>query len=91
MLHMHTHSILFIDSCHPQLAQALTTIGVHCDYDYTSSKEEIIAKLSHYTGLVIRSRFKLDADFLKHCTPFSQVLSPSASLVSVYSRSLQLR
>jgi D-3-phosphoglycerate dehydrogenase len=80
---MHTNSILFIDSCHPHLAQALTAIGVQCDHDYTSTKEEIIAKLHYYTGIVIRSRFKLDAAFLNHCTPIKCIARVGAGMENI--------
>ena len=80
---MHTNSVLFIDSCHPYLAQALTTIGVQCVHDYTSTKDEIKTKLGNYTGIVIRSRFKLDADFLSHCTHIKCIARVGAGMENI--------
>jgi D-3-phosphoglycerate dehydrogenase len=56
--------ILFLDSNHPVMIDTLRANGFICDEDYSSTKEEVIAKLHMYHGVVIRSRFKLDRDFL---------------------------
>lgn len=52
--------ILFIDSTHPLLAQLLMEVGYEIEYEYTSSKEEIINKIDAFFGIIIRSRFKID-------------------------------
>ncbi len=46
------------------MLEILRGAGFDCDEDYTSSREEICAKLYAYHGVVIRSRFKLDKSFL---------------------------
>jgi D-3-phosphoglycerate dehydrogenase len=56
--------ILLLDSNHPLLTETLTKNGFACDEDYTSSKAEIEAKLSNYKAVVIRSRFKIDKQFI---------------------------
>jgi D-3-phosphoglycerate dehydrogenase len=42
--------------------------GFVCDEDYVSTKEEIKEKISVYDAIVIRSRFKIDADFIDAAT-----------------------
>lgn len=56
--------ILFIDSMHPLLEKLLENAGFNCEHDYESPKEVIESKLHQYLGIVIRSRFKIDANFI---------------------------
>ncbi|MFM7895936.1 MAG: hydroxyacid dehydrogenase, partial [Flavobacterium sp.] len=50
--------ILHIDSNHPLLWEQLEQAGFHNEADFTSSKQEVEAKIENYHGIVIRSRFK---------------------------------
>jgi D-3-phosphoglycerate dehydrogenase len=59
-----TKKILFLDSNHPSMLEILRSNGFICDEDYTSPKSEIQKKLGEYHGVVIRSRFLLDREFL---------------------------
>lgn len=56
--------VLFIDTVHPILWEELENNGFHCIEAYDLSKEEVKAKNSDVYGIVVRSRFKIDADFL---------------------------
>jgi len=56
--------VLFIDTTHKTLSQGLENLGYKTELDNTSSKQEIESKLKNYEGVVIRSRFKLDKQFL---------------------------
>lgn len=56
--------ILHIDSNHPLLLNQLKDLGFINHEDYTSSKEEIEAKISDYDGIIIRSRFTINKQFL---------------------------
>ncbi|MBW2961937.1 2-hydroxyacid dehydrogenase [Mesonia aestuariivivens] len=56
--------VLHLDKNHPLILEQLQELGFANDEDYTSSKEEILAKINNYEGLIIRSRFKLDVAFL---------------------------
>ena len=57
--------ILHLDTNHPILIEQLNSLGFTNDEDYTSSKAEIVAKIHLYDGLIIRSRFSIDASFLE--------------------------
>ena len=57
--------ILHLDTNHPILIEQLNNLGFTNDEDYTSSKDEILAKINLYDGLIIRSRFSIDASFLE--------------------------
>lgn len=56
--------ILHVDTNHPLLIQQLNDLGFVNDEDYNSSKEQIETKISNYDGLIIRSRFTIDKQFL---------------------------
>ena len=61
--------ILFIDSAHPSLKQELEKNGFTCDEDFNSSKSEIEKRLSSYNGIILRSRFDVDKQFIDRLTP----------------------
>lgn len=56
--------VLHLDSNHPLLIDQLNDLGFTNNIDYTSSKEEIETKISDYDGIIIRSRFSIDKQFL---------------------------
>ena len=57
-------SALHIDSNHEVLAQGLSQLGYDHTFDYSSSAEEILQGWKGYKGLVVRSRFSINADFI---------------------------
>ena len=56
--------ILFIDTVHPLLKQGLEKENHICDTAYNKSKTEIEQIISNYQGIIIRSRFKIDKQFI---------------------------
>ena len=58
------YKILAIDSNHECLNTGLRDAGFIVDEDYTSSKEIIEQKIADYDGMIVRSRFPIDKDFL---------------------------
>ena len=56
--------ILFIDTVHPLLKQELEKENHICDTAYNKSKTEIQQIISNYQGIIIRSRFKIDKQFI---------------------------
>tara|TARA_R110002096_G_scaffold126532_3_gene273660 strand:- start:92987 stop:93925 length:939 start_codon:yes stop_codon:yes gene_type:complete len=57
--------VLVIDSVHQDLLQGLRDLNFEIIEDYSTSKEKLIPKLGEYNGLILRSRFPIDKDFLK--------------------------
>lgn len=57
-------NILHLDSNHPLLINQLKDLGFTNHEDFSSSKEEVEAKIAAYDGLIIRSRFTIDKSFL---------------------------
>ena len=56
--------VLHLDTNHPLLIQQLNDLGFTNDEDYSSLKAEIEVKISYYDGIIIRSRFTIDRQFL---------------------------
>lgn len=56
--------ILHLDSNHELLINQLNDLGFTNHEDYTSSKQDIEAKIHAYDGFIIRSRFTIDKQFL---------------------------
>jgi len=56
--------VLHVDINHPLIIEQFSELGFQNDEDYTSSKEQIEDKIAKYDGLIIRSRFTIDANFL---------------------------
>lgn len=56
--------ILHLDTNHELLINQLNDLGFTNHEDYTSSKEAIEAKIHEYDGIVLRSRFIIDKQFL---------------------------
>lgn len=75
--------ILHIDSNNPILWNQLEALGFQNEADYTSSKEEIEAKIENYHGIVIRSRFKIDKTFLDRARNLQFIARVGAGLESI--------
>ena len=75
--------ILHIDSNHPLLWEQLVAAGFQNETDFTSSKETIEAKIANYHGIVIRSRFKIDKNFIDKATNLQFIARVGAGLESI--------
>ena len=75
--------ILHIDSNHPLLWEQLQQAGFQNEADFTSSKQEVEAKIENYHGIVIRSRFKIDKTFLDKATNLQFIARVGAGLESI--------
>lgn len=56
--------VLHVDINHPLIIEQFYELGFQNDEDYTSTKKEIESKIDQYDGLIIRSRFTIDSQFL---------------------------
>jgi D-3-phosphoglycerate dehydrogenase len=65
------------------MMQQLQQVGFINHEDFTSSKEEIEAKIHEYQGIVIRSRFKIDKTFLDKATNLQFIARVGAGLESI--------
>ncbi len=75
--------ILHIDSNHPLLWEQLEQAGFQNEADFTSSKTAIESKIQNYHGIVIRSRFKIDREFMDKATNLRFIARVGAGLESI--------
>ncbi|HZW62067.1 MAG TPA: 2-hydroxyacid dehydrogenase [Flavobacteriaceae bacterium] len=75
--------ILHLDTNHPLLFQQLKALGFQNDEDYTSSKEIIEAKIESYEGIVIRSRFTIDRQFIDSASRLKFIARVGAGLENI--------
>jgi len=75
--------ILHLDSNHPLLWEQLENASFQNEADFTSTKEEIEAKIHNYHGIVIRSRFKINKSFLDKATNLQFIARVGAGLESI--------
>lgn len=75
--------VLIIDTVDPILTDGLRSLGYKLDEDYKSSKAEIMAKLSEYGGIVIRSRFPVDKEFIESGTSLKFIARVGAGMENI--------
>lgn len=75
--------ILHVDANHPLLLEQFANLGFQNDEDYTSSKKEIEEKIQDYDGLILRSRFTVDREFLNKATKLKFIGRLGAGLENI--------
>ncbi len=75
--------ILHLDKNHESLINQLNDLGFTNHEDYISSKLAIEAKISDYDGLIIRSRFTIDKQFLNAATNLKFIGRVGAGLENI--------
>lgn len=75
--------ILHIDSNNSLLWNQLQQAGFTNEEDFASSKEEIEEKIQNYNGIIIRSRFKIDRQFIDKATNLQFIARVGAGLESI--------
>ena len=83
--------ILHLDTNHPILIEKLTKAGFTNDENYTSSEREIKRVISNYDGIVIRSRFNIDRNFLDAASQLKFIARVGAGLESIDEKYAQER
>src|SRR5690606_35090967 len=75
--------ILHLDSNHPLLLKMLDDSGFSNEENYKASKAEIEEIISNYDGIVIRSRFNIDKQFLDAAKNLKFIARVGAGLESI--------
>ena len=76
-------NILFIDTVHPLLKESLERAGHHCQEGYAWSREEVLKQAGAYEGVVIRSRIRLDEEFLKSASRLKFIARAGAGMENI--------
>lgn len=83
--------ILFIDKVHPKLQEHLESSGYYCQLAYDKNQKEITEIIADFDGIVIRSRFKIDKEFLAHCTNLKFIARAGSGMENIDSKQAQLQ
>lgn len=75
--------ILHLDTNHELLINQLNDLGFTNHEDYTATKDEIEAKIANYDGIVLRSRFTIDKQFLDAATHLKFIGRVGAGLENI--------
>lgn len=75
--------ILHLDTNHPLLWDQLEQAGFTNEADFTSTKQEVENKIENYHGIVIRSRFKIDKNFIDKAKNLQFIARVGAGLESI--------
>ena len=82
--------VLHLDTNHEILIRGLEALGFENDTDYNSSKSDIEARIGDYDGIIIRSRFPIDGEFLDKASKLKFIGRVGAGLENIdvrYARS----
>ncbi|KAA2218879.1 2-hydroxyacid dehydrogenase [Maribacter flavus] len=83
--------VLHVDRNHPLIIEQFNAMGFVNDEDYVSTKKAIEEKIGDYDGLIIRSRFTIDASFLdkaKHLKFIGRLGAGLENIDTRYAKSL---
>lgn len=75
--------VLHLDTNHPLLIQQLNQLGFENDEEYSATKEEVERNIHEYDGIIIRSRFPLDQQFLDKATRLKFIGRVGAGLENI--------
>ncbi|MGB1002960.1 MAG: NAD(P)-dependent oxidoreductase [Salibacteraceae bacterium] len=75
--------VLFIDSVHPILQKKFTEIHYKCTDGTQWTKDEIFDKIKDYDGVVIRSKFTIDKEFLKKANSLKFIARSGSGLENI--------
>jgi D-3-phosphoglycerate dehydrogenase len=75
--------ILFIDTTHPFLKQELEKQNYICDTAYNKSKGEIQEIIHNYQGVIIRSRFIIDKEFIDYASELKFIARAGSGLENI--------
>lgn len=75
--------VIFIDSVHQSIIDEFSNAGFTCDYLPTSSPNEIIEKIHHYDGAIIRSRIEFSKEIIDKASNLKFIGRVGAGMESI--------
>lgn len=75
--------VLLLDKNHPLITEQLTAKGFSLDEDFTSSYDEVLAKIEGYDGTIIRSRIPVDQKFIEHAKNLKFIARVGAGMENI--------
>ena len=83
--------VLHLEENHPALIEGLQALGFENDEAYTDSLDEILAKIDQYDGLIIRSKYPINEDFLSRAKKLKFIGRVGAGLENIDLKAVELR
>lgn len=75
--------ILLLDKNHPLITEQLLAQNFVLEEDFTSSYDEVCAKIENYEGIIIRSRIPLDKNFLEQAKTLKFIARVGAGMENI--------
>lgn len=75
--------VVFLDEVHEVLSERLTHAGFSCIYAFDASAEDCKQLVANADGIVIRSRFRMDSDFLDHAVNLKFIARSGAGMENI--------
>ncbi len=75
--------IAIIDQVHECISEAFLQKGWECDFLYEHNREQLLAVIHQYDGIVLRSRIKMDRELLSKATELKFIGRPGAGLENI--------
>ena len=75
--------MLFIDAVHPILREELESDGWVCDWHVNKSLDEIQKEIGNYEGVVIRSKFSMNAEMLGRAVKLKFIARSGSGLENI--------
>ena len=75
--------ILLLDSNHPLITEQLLAKDFILEEDFSSSYDEVLKKINHYEGIIIRSRIPLDKNFLENAKNLKFIARVGAGMENI--------
>lgn len=83
--------VLHLEENHPNLIEGLQALGFQNDLAYGDSLDEILAKLDQYDGLIVRSKYPIDENFLARAKKLQFIGRVGAGLENIDVKTLESR
>ena len=77
------NNILIVDDIHPIFIEQAEAMGYHCDYQPTIKPAEALQIIGNYQGLVIRSKFLLNREYLDAATNLQFICRAGAGMDNI--------
>lgn len=75
--------VVFLDTVHSILEERLRAAGFSCTDATSKSRENCLSLVKDAAGLVVRSRFPMDADFLSHAPQLKFIARSGAGMENI--------
>lgn len=80
---MYKGKVLFIDTAHPELTRLLQNMGYKCDFFVDYQRKDFLKIIHAYTGIIIRSKIKIDIEFLAQASALRFIARVGAGMENI--------